>query len=211
MAIKPRHQRKEKKPVEPWIIHFLFYGEIKSNPGIDKISSFKLTYDAKYQEKLWTGVKVNLLKNFIKNHPCSRPWGWWKFDAPKTPVPGWDYERFNSAQRLRLGGVGTPSHEVLNQWAGFPYGIPGSFVDQWFIDYYNGRAKDVHGDPIGTEYKEGDFEGVAIDPGDPPRFESEAAYLQRHGFLTPAEGRYLKEHKELLQPEIVAFDDDDDE
>ena len=72
--------------------------------------------------------------------------------------------------------------------------------------YYNGRSKDIHGNPIGTNYKEGDFEGVAIDPNDPPRYESEAAYLKRLNLLTPAELKYLDKHLELMEPEIVEFE-----
>ena len=33
---------------------------------------------------------------------------------------------------------------------------------------------------------------VAIDPDDPPRFESEAAYLRRHGLLEPGEARRVR-------------------
>ncbi len=48
-----------------------------------------------------------------------------------------------------------------------------------------------------------------IDEDDPPMFESEAEYLRRHGFLTPAETKYLAGHPELLEPEVVTFDEDE--
>ena len=48
-----------------------------------------------------------------------------------------------------------------------------------------------HGNRIekwkGGFYKEGDFKGVAIDPDDPPVFESQAAYLDRHKLLSDDE------------------------
>ena len=66
-----------------------------------------------------------------------------------------------------------------------------------------GRAKDIHGNPIGTRYHEGHFKGLAPDPDDPPVFESEAAYLQRHDLLTESEKEYLKSHPELLEPEVI--------
>jgi hypothetical protein len=50
---------------------------------------------------------------------------------------------------------------------------------------------DTHGRPIGTDYHEGDFLGVAIDPADPPVYESEAAYLARHALLSDAERAQL--------------------
>jgi hypothetical protein len=36
------------------------------------------------------------------------------------------------------------------------------------------------------------FKGVAIDADDPPMFESQAAYLKRHGLLLAGEERRLK-------------------
>ena len=59
------------------------------------------------------------------------------------------------------------------------------------MDFYNGRARDIHGKLIDSGYKEGDFLGVALDPDDPPRFESQASYLKRHGLLTKAEEKQL--------------------
>lgn len=49
-----------------------------------------------------------------------------------------------------------------------------------------------------------------IDQDDPPRFESQATYLDRHGLLTPAERRVLTARD--FAPEILtlAADDDDD-
>lgn len=213
MAVKPKRKLQERKAVEPWIIHFLIHAEMpkEDDPKINKVIAFKLRYDEKYQQHFWDEVKVEVLKNFINTNPCQRPWAWWIFSAPKEPVPGWDYEHFNSAQRKRLSGIGTAAHEVLNLWGGFYKGIPMSWVDQWQADYYNGQAKDIHGNPIGTEYKEGDFLGVPIDPQNPPCFESETAYLQRLGLLTDMEKKYLTSHPELMKSEKIEFDENENE
>ncbi len=40
----------------------------------------------------------------------------------------------------------------------------------------------------------------AFDHDDPPKFESQAAYLQRLGLLSPAEQRFLIRNPELLDP-----------
>jgi hypothetical protein len=50
---------------------------------------------------------------------------------------------------------------------------------------------------------------ASINEGDPPIFESEAAFLDRHGLLTPQEKKYLASHQELLEPEKVEIDDDE--
>jgi hypothetical protein len=45
-----------------------------------------------------------------------------------------------------------------------------------------------------------DFRGIAIDPDDPPTFESQAAYLKRHGLFLAGEARRMKkaEQRELI-------------
>jgi hypothetical protein len=53
-------------------------------------------------------------------------------------------------------------------------------------------AVDIHGSPIGERFASNDFHGVAIDPDDPPNFESQAAYLKRHGLFLAGEERRLK-------------------
>jgi hypothetical protein len=151
----------------------------------------------------WQEYKKSLLPLWIKKHPCSRPWAWWKYEAPSRDDP--IYGKLTDP-RQRIGGIGTPSHEVLCIVPHFKKGIPDIWVTEWMVDFYNGRKKDIHSKPIGTNYKEGDFEGNAIDPNDPPAFESEAVYLERHGLLTEYEKTYLTKHPELLKPEYLIIE-----
>jgi len=72
---------------------------------------------------------------------------------------------------------------VIPAGGGFIRGIPESWVDEFFK-------------------KEG-FAGEVIDPENPPTFESETAYLDRHGFLSIEEKKYLAKHPEKMEPEIV--------
>lgn len=51
-----------------------------------------------------------------------------------------------------------------------------------------------------------DMNWLSFDPADPPTFESQAAYLDRHGLLSAEEKRHLKKHPELLEPEAVVFE-----
>lgn len=67
----------------------------------------------------------------------------------------------------------------------------------------NGRKRDVHGNRIGTEYQEGHFKGVPLDPDDPPQYESEAMYLQTYGLLTPGEINIVKICPEALDPVAI--------
>jgi hypothetical protein len=174
-------------------------------------------YTMSDKQKLWLENKESILPAWICANPGTRPSFWWLHDAPRiTPESisrlgrgeGWVTPRTSeyAEPRQRLGGTGTPHHECLNYVPRFHCGIPDSWVSQWEEDYYNGRKMDIHGDPIGMEYTEGHFLGVAIDPEDPPRFESQASYLKRHGLLEPGEERRLKAKD--FEPETIAIENE---
>jgi hypothetical protein len=108
--------------------------------------------------------------------------------AHGLPVGG----RYDSPDpRQRLGGIGTPASEVLAYKPIYSFGLPSIFITDWQVKYYSGIAVDIHGAPVGDLYPR-EFKGVAIDPNDPPTFESQPAYLKRHGLLLPGEERRLR-------------------
>jgi hypothetical protein len=123
----------------------------------------------------WAAHREEIIAAWADDHPGTRPLYWWRHDAPEL--------------RRRLGGTGTPWFE--NDVANAKHGIPTRWVSQWDVAYYNGRMRDVHGNPIGAEYEEGHFKGVAIDSEDPPTYEAQAAYLERLGLLLPGERERL--------------------
>ena len=160
-----------------------------------------------YVERAWHELRVSILDSFIAEYPGCRPWAWWEYDAPRAPLgvfPGCWFDGTLSEPRLRLGGTGTPANDALNYVPAFAFGIPIDWVREWAVSYYNGRALDVHGQRIGAEYSEGHFPYFAIDTDDPPIFESQAAYLERHGLLSTAEARHAS-----FEPEIVRFRDEE--
>jgi len=89
----------------------------------------------------------------------------------------------------------------LNVVPAFRFGIPCSWVSAFDVSFYNGRSRDVHGNRIGEKYEEGNFPYDAIDPADPPAFESQAAYLQRHRLFLPGEENRIP--AEASDPEVV--------
>jgi hypothetical protein len=175
MPRKLRRPKNRAAEIAPAILAYLQTGEHPESPG-DALTLLEKT-DAGLRED-WEAVKDAVLENWIAERPGSRPWGWWMYDAP-------------SPQRRRLGGVGTPSCECLAYEPRFEAGLPVDWIAPFDVLFYTGRAVDVDGDPIAPENLGNDFRGRAVDADDPPRFESEAAYLRRHGLLSASELRRL--------------------
>jgi len=145
-----------------------------------------MTKDEK--KALWDAHKREVLEEWARTSPCTRPSLWWLYDAPKELVPGCDGTEFFALQafRRRIGGIGTPRYECLNVVPRFFLGIPSPWIGAMETKAYSDR-----------------FAGQPIDPADPPIFESQADYLQRHGCLTKEEVKHLGQHPNLLVPETV--------
>ena len=161
--------------------------------------------------EVWLAVRDELLPRWVKQFPGTRPSWWYLFD-PECPRisqediqrHGWQGQYFLPLipdLRKRIAGIGDPAYEHLALVPTFDCTVPTTFVTPFDEEYYNGRRVDIRGNRIGTEFHEGNFQGRAIDPNNPPQYESEAAYLKRHGLLTPIESRRLR--KRDFEPEIV--------
>ncbi len=129
----------------------------------------------KQLQAMWTTHGTWATREFSKLYPGRRPKLWWKFKAPRWQVEDMP-ERIRSPRlsrpepRKRLGGAGTPAHEVLNVIPALYFGLPTMWVE-------------------------------ALDPADPPRYESQATYLDRHGLLFAEERRRLTEAD--FAPEVI--------
>jgi hypothetical protein len=176
-------------------LHFLSDGlfPLPDNSENDAMS-WRYFTTTEEKEKILAQCRDAIIVVWIEERPGTRPSWWWLSEAPEKA-------------RRRLGGIGDPAFEHLNYVETYDHVIPTSFIDQWSVDYYNGRARDINGKKVG-DHNEGDFAGRAIDPADPPRYESEAAYLKRNGLLRPEETRHLR--KKDFEPEIISVDDVDD-
>ena len=195
MPIKRRIPRTRRPEVEPLLWARLIDAPLPE----DATDAERFFYDYPDERKLreaWAAHRAAILAEWVRKCPGTRPSCWWEFDAPRQPLDGTLPE-----PRLRLGGKGTPAHEALNYVPEFEFGMPASWVENWCIEYYNGSAKDIYGNPIGTEYREGKFIAENFDPNDPPTFEAEAAYLKRLGQLAPGESRRLRMRD--FEPEVL--------
>ena len=145
---------------------------------------------------LWHAVKDEILAAWIAAHPGSRPHAWWAFCSPEP-------------ERRRLGGTGSARHEVLAVQPSVQFGVETDYVDTWDLLYYTGRQTDIYGHLIGAEFLGCDFLGIPYNASDPPRFESEAAFLRRLGLLSRAEAGRLTAAD--FEPERVTPGDAEEE
>ena len=123
--------------------------------------------------RVWRAVAPRVLKAFVKRFPGKRPRFWWEFSAPRMPAGLYPGARFDGRlpQMRRRIGGG---------------GVPMHEADPCWVPHSR----------YGLPLKWADY-----DPGDPPLYESQAAFLERHGLLTPVESKCLK--KKDLEPEVA--------
>ena len=116
-------------------------------PSETRWSVFSFLNDPSAQKTYWTANRAEILRDWIKARPGSRPQAWWDFDAP------------GYRQRLTTKG---PSNEALRECSTNDAGIPCHYDDPHEIEQ------------------------------DRPIFESQAAFLERHGLMTQTEKSRLK-------------------
>jgi hypothetical protein len=75
-------------------------------------------HDEESQKALWQELRQEILAEHIKRQPGTRPWGWWKFDAP---------------QMRRVIGV---DKDTVGEESGLPAfedpSLPGHFKENYF-------------------------------------------------------------------------------
>lgn len=135
---------------------------------------------------LWLRYCDAVVEDYAQEYPGYRPGRWWAYNAPEM--------------RKRVGGIGTPCHEVLEHFQKFRYGLPLYWITPWQVSFYSGpipTSYGYHARPIAS----GAFTGVAIDTENPPSFESQAAFLRRHKLFLPSEAKRLS--KDDFDPEVI--------
>lgn len=131
-------------------------------------------------ERLWRRFEDRVLDYFKREHPGLRPSAWWKFSAPRaTPrtflnACGLDLDPKCELPepRRKLSGKGRPAWGVIALAPNLEFGLP--------ADWTVAETSEV----AVRDY----LLGGSIEDTDPPRHESQAAYLRRHCLLTAEEG-----------------------
>lgn len=86
MPKKPLKKLKKVPEIEDWKIKILETGEYPEGEGFEGLHFFysgiqKNSPDLRLE--LYQTIKKDFLSAWIKDHPGSRPWGWWEFDCPR--------------------------------------------------------------------------------------------------------------------------------
>jgi hypothetical protein len=187
----PTNRTKRTRKVKPSSIpdNLKFYFET----GTTDAEIFMLTCSESKTLSEWERCRKESLADWLREHPCSRPWMWWKNDAPRwtRKFEGCIWDQQLPEPRRRVGGRGTPAYESLSYVPHFAFGIPTAWVQKSDIAYHK-NLKDFDSKPA-----------VAYDPNNAPSYEAQASYLERHGLLTPTEKKWLAGHPEALEPETV--------
>ena len=136
----------------------------------------------------WDASRDDIVPTWTVDLPGTRPAAWWQFEAP--------------GPRLRVGGTGDRLSDVLAHAPALEYGVPVAWLDAETAALYKAQ--------FGTELRDrvARRPAVPVDPLDPPFFESQAAFLERHGLLSAAERDALSPL--AFEPE-AAMDEDEDE
>ena len=151
--------RKTAKSIPEWQVKFLKDGQ-KPEPVSPE---FFFIFGRDDQRLLvWKKVREEVLSQWVKDYPGSRPWAWWRFDSPRMALlKDRPFVRDRVCEpRRKLSGAGKPlylRYKVLLPEINF--GIPQS----WY--------------------------GYNLD--DPPVYESQASYLKRLDLLLKNEEKRL--------------------
>lgn len=184
---RTRRTRNRKPDIDP-----LLWAYLSDQPPPDGSKSFAslwFDHDEATIERWWRQYSEEILARWAEEQPGTRPTQWWRHDAPRwLPTDERDkgacYVSTLPEPRRRLGGTGTPSHEVLAYVPHWPLGLPLTYVEKSDVEIYGRR-----------------FKGVPIDPDDPPTYEAQATYLERHELLLPGECERLADTD--FEPEQV--------
>jgi hypothetical protein len=178
--------RTARPDVPAWLIDDFFTRGDYPSDDFDAFLLADVIHEAPRQqlEALWAAHREHVLAAWIRQRPGTRPYAWWVFDAPRADEP-WPWWRERTCDpRQRVGGTG-------QAWRDRPRDPHGAYFDPG-----------AFGLPT-------TWEPESFDPSDPPLFESEAAYLERHALLAAGERRRLG--PDAFTPVALALDQGDDD
>jgi len=120
MPVKRRKPKFRRSDYPGWMIEFLQFGQVSEVTEVNPLELLIWQHpgdaDREQMRNVWLACRDDILRDWVKQRPGSRPTAWWQYDTHE--------------QRKRLSGSGTARHEVLNMTPVFRFGIP----DNWCTD-----------------------------------------------------------------------------
>lgn len=107
MPRKPLKKLQKKPEIQPWKIQILRDGLYPDDTGFEGL---KFYYDCGRSEdekfKLYQSIKKDFLQDWISKNPCTRPWAWYEYSAPRWDDPWPDYfcHKTFAEPRLHISG-----------------------------------------------------------------------------------------------------------
>src|SRR5262245_27189223 len=94
MPRPPRPQRRQFEQFSPTVLHVISDGMWPVDPAdYDILEDLELREPSERGRAIWEAVKLELLSQWVRKHPGTRPRAWWTYAAPPEP-------------RRRIGGTG---------------------------------------------------------------------------------------------------------
>ena len=193
------HQRKNMSNTQLFYASDGLWGDPENLNTFEKFTFGWPTVRPDECRAVWLAIRDELLPQWINEHPGTRPSWWYLFDPECPRISAEDIKRHGwegcffakdlPELRLRIGGTGDPAYEHSSLVPHFDCAVPDHFVRVEDVEWHRNEGED--------------FSGKPIDPNNPPAYESQASYLDRHKLLVPAERRRLR--KKDFEPEIVSF------
>ena len=105
-STRKRIRRRYIPPISKNFSDYLLY-DVRADGDFD---FFLFKINRERQKHLWQENQVRFMAEWVESHPCSRPFGWWKFEAPEP--------------RKMIGGKGTRAGQKRNYGQSFKFGVP---------------------------------------------------------------------------------------
>ena len=126
---RTRRLHGRRSTVSDVVLYLLSDGLIKlpatTNVENARLEAFRFMW-GEDKQRVWGQCEDFILPRFIKERPGTRPKMWWDCDAPEVC-------------RKRLGGIGDVAWDHLAYKEHYGHGLPQLFVEEWSVEYYNGR------------------------------------------------------------------------
>jgi hypothetical protein len=123
-------ESKRLRPLPGGLMDYMLTGELPGRVS-GWVETLQLAHHARRDELrvIWEQRRDEILADYIRRYPGQRPHAWWELDAPRwldAELPAW--RETLAEPRRRLGGSGTPRHELEDCYPQFVDGMPVDLV-----------------------------------------------------------------------------------